>query len=142
MIKRKTAIMSVLSLAIFAAAESASSNAFVLPVSAQSLGSLDLQSIISSIQDKLQGATGSTGSTDQIGSIITQLKALENNCTPGAATIQGIITQLKSITVGSLSVDQIQSLIQSIISQLQSLATTCASSTGSSGTTGTSGLGF
>ena len=129
MIKRNVAITSVLSLAVFAAAVSASLNAFVVPVSAQS--SLDLQSIISGIHDKLQGATSSTGSTDQIGSIITKLKALENNCTPGADTIQGIITQLKSMTVGSLSVDQIQNLIQSIISQLQSLATTCASSTGS-----------
>jgi translation initiation factor 2 gamma subunit (eIF-2gamma) len=138
MIKRNVAIMSVLSLAVFAAAVSASTNAFVVPVSAQS--SLDLQSIISSIQDKLQGATGSTGSTDQIGSIINQLKSLENNCTPGAETIQGIITQLKSLTVGSLSVDQVQTLIQGIISQLQSLATTCASSSGTSGTTGIGGL--
>jgi hypothetical protein len=141
MIKRNTAILSVLSLAIFAATVSASSNAFVPTVSAQTTGSLDLSSVISAIQDKLQGT--STTSTDQIQSIITKLKALETNCTPGADTIQQIITQLKSLTVGSLSVDQVQSQIQSIITALQSLATTCASSTDTSGTSAPSigGLG-
>src|SRR5689334_6447987 len=103
MIKRNTAILSVLSLAIVAAALSASSNAFVMKVSAQS--TLDPQSIIASIQEKLSGATtGTTTGTGQIQSIISQLKSLESQCTPSAAEIQSIITAVKDLqTQGSSS---------------------------------------